>query len=189
MRISTPLVGKRHFALALIPFIVTACAVQTPQSALVPAASTLRTTSSSTPTPAAVVSSSLGNISWLMPGSWRVVRPRSWTAPVGPLLFLSNARIIDPCASSYRGTECLKPVTKLPPGGILVTFGGSATVGTQNQVIPHQSALHQECQDMGGEREMWTFFGGLGINACLRGPNFATNQTLFQRMMSTLKKS
>ena len=153
MRISTPLVGKRYFALALIPFLVAVYAVQRPQSALVPAASTLRTTSSSTPTPAAVVSSSLGNISWLMPGSWRVVRPRSWTAPVGPLLFLSNARIIDPCASSYRGTECLKPVTKLPPGAILVTFGG------------------------------------LGINACLRAPNFATNQTLFQRMMSSLKKS
>lgn len=183
VRISNPLSGKGLLALVLIPFLLTACAAQTTQSAPIPP------TSTSTPTRAAVVRSSFGNISWLMPASWQEVRPRTWAAPVGPLLFLSNARIIDPCPSSYRGTECLKPLTKLPPDGILVTFGGSATVGTQDQLIPHQSALHRECQDMGGEREMWTFFSGVGINACLRGPIFSTNQTLFQQMMSSLRKS
>jgi len=187
MRISTSLVGKRHFALALIPLLLTSCAVQTPQSVPVPP------TSSSTPTStlagAAVVRSSFGNISWHMSASWQELRPRTWTAPVGPLVFLSNARITDPCPSSYRGTECLKPLTKLPPNGILITIGGSATVGTKNQMVPHQSALHRECQDMGGERESWTFFEGFGINACFRGPNFTTNQTLFQQMMSSLRKS
>lgn len=175
--------------LLLILLLLTACAAPTPPSAPVPPTSSSRPASPPTPTRAAVVRSSFGGISWLMPTSWQEVRPRTWTAPVGPLLFLSNAQIIDPCASSYRGTECLKPLTKLPPGGILVTFGGSATVGTQNQLIPHQSALHRECQDMGGEREMWTFFSGVGINACLRGPNFTANQALFQQLLSSLRKS
>lgn len=183
MRILNPLLGKGLLALVLIPFLLTACAVQTPQSAPVPP------NSSSTPTRVSVVRSSFGDISWLMPASWQEVTPRSWTAPVGPLLFLSNAPIIDPCASSYRGTECLKPLAKLLSGGILVTFGGSATVGTPNQLIPQDVALLRECQDMGGEREMWGFFHGAGINACLRGPNFTANQALFQQMMSSMKKS
>lgn len=181
MRVSNLLIGKRLLALVLTPFLLAACATQTSPSSTAGF--------SSPPTPTAVVRSSYGDISWLMPASWQEVRPRTWTAPVGPLLFLSNARIIDPCPSSFRGTECLKPLLKLPADSILVTFGGSATVGTQNQLIPHESALHRECQDMGGEREMWTFFRGVGINACLRGPDFTANEAMVQQMMSSMKKS
>lgn len=175
---------KELLPLFLIPLLLTACAVQTPQSASVPA------TSTSTPTPAAVVSSSLGNISWLMPGSWQVVRPRTWTAPIGPLLFISNARITDPCASSNRGTDCWKPLTKLPLNGILITFGGSAIVQTDSLTpIFVALAVSRKCQEMGGVREIATFSLGLGIDACLGGPDFAANEALFKQLVSSMKKS
>ena len=183
MRISIPLLGKRLLALVLIALSLSACVIQTPQSAQV------LPNSSSKPVGDAVVRFSFGEMSWVMPASWQEVTPRSWSAPVGPLLFLSNARIIDPCASSYRGTECWKPVTKLPSGGILVTFAGSATVGTPNLLVPQVVAVSRICQDMGGEREFVAFFLGAGINACLRGPNFAANESLFQHLVSSVKKS
>lgn len=185
VRISNPLLGKRLLVLVLIPFLLTACAVQTPQSAPVP------TNSSSTPTRAAVASSSYGDISWLMPASWQEVRPRVWTMPVGPRLFLSNVRIIDPCASSFRGgTDCWKPLTKLPADGILVTFAGSATAQIPNpSPILTEVAVSRECQDMGGKREIGTYFLGFGINACLRGPNFTANEALLKQLVSSMKKS
>lgn len=184
VRISNPLVGKRLLVLVLIPFLLTACAVQTPQSAPVPP------NSSSTPTRAAVVRSSFGDMSWVMPESWQEVTPRTWTAPVGPLLFLSNTRIIDPCASSYRGTDCWKPLTKLPSDGILVTFAGSAIVQIESLTLVFvELAVNRKCQDMGGGREIATFSLGLGIDACLRGPDFAANEALFKQLVSSMKKS
>lgn len=98
--------------------------------------------------------------------------------------------MIDPCAFSDHGTDCWKPLTKLPSGGILITFAGSAVVR-----IPKPSpvlvkvAVSRMCQDIGGEREIATFFLGVGINACLRGPDFIANKALFQQMMSSMKKS
>lgn len=181
--ISNLLLVKRLLALVLIPLLLTACAVQTPQSAPVPP------NSSPTPTRAAVVRSSYGDVSWLMPASWKEVIPRSWSAPVGPLLFLSNARIIDPCPSSFRGAECWKPLTKLPSNGILVTFAGSATLHISKPLpVLREAAVSQVCRDMGGEREMGTFYLGIGIEACLRGPDFTANKSLFQQLLSTMKK-
>ena len=183
MRISNLLLGKRLLGLILIPFLLTACAVQAPQSAPVPP------NSSSTPTPAALIKSSYGNISWVMPASWKKVIPRVWTAPVGPLVFLSNARIIDPCASSFLVTACWKPLTKLPPDGILLTFQGSAGALLPNSKSPLKVAVRRDCQDMGGELEFMNSFRGVGIDACLRGPDFTANEALFQQMMSSMKAS
>ena len=177
------LLGKRHLALVLVPFLLTACAVQTPQSAPV------LSNSSPTTTPAAVVESSYGNISWVMPASWKKVIPRVWTAWVGPLVFLSNARIIDPCASSFRVNACRKPLTKLPPDGILLTFQGSAVVLPPNSKVPVKVAVRRDCQDMGGELEFVNFFHGVVIDVCLRGPDFTANEALFQQMMSSMKES
>ena len=183
VRISNLLLGKRFLALILIPFLLTACAVQTPQSAPVPP------NASSPPTPAAVVKSSYGNISWVMPASWKKVTPRVWTAPVGPLVFLSNARIIDPCASSFRVNACWKPLTKLPPDGILITFQGSAAALLPTSKPPVKVAVRRDCRDMGGELEFGTFFRGVSIDVCFRGPNFTANEALLQQMMSSMKAS
>lgn len=185
VRIPNLLLGKRPLALILIPFLLSACAAQTPQSAPV------LPNSLSTPTRTAVIRSSFGNMSWVMPASWKEVIPRIWTASVGPRLFLSNAQIIDPCASSYRGgIDCWKPMTKLPTNGILVTLAGSA-VAQIPKLSPKlvKIAVSQACQNMGGEREVSTFFLSLGVDACLRGPDFAANEVLFQQMVLSMKKS
>jgi len=169
---------KARLVLILTPLLLAGCATQTPPN------------SSTTPTPAAVVRSSYGNMSWVMPASWKKVIPRVWTAPVGPLAFLSNARIIDPCASSFRVTACWKPLAKLPSDGILVTFQGSAgALPTNSSKVLVKVAVRRDCQDMGGEREARTSFLGVGIDACLRGPDFTANEALFQQLVSSMKKS
>lgn len=180
LHVSNLLLRKRLLALIFIPLLLSSCAVQSPQSTSVPP------DSSSTPTHVTVVGSSLGDISWLMPASWNKVIPKIWTAPVGPLLFLSNAQIIDPCASAYRGSECWKPLTKLPVDGILVTFEGSATIQVESLALVFvELAVSRKCQDMGGGREIATYSHGLGIDACLRGPNFAANEAQFKELVST----
>jgi hypothetical protein len=174
------LLRKRHLVLICMPLLLSACAVQSPQSASVPP------NSLSTPTRAAVVRFSFGDMSWVMPASWNKVIPKIWTAPVGPLLFLSNAQIVDPCASTYRGTECWKPLTKLPADGILVTFEGSAIIQVESLALVFvELAVSRNCQDMGGRREIATYSHGLGIDACLRGPDFAANVAKFKELVST----
>lgn len=177
---------KARCTLILIPILLTACAAPAQPSASAPPSST----TGSAPTPSAVVRSSVGGMSFAIPASWQEVRPRVWTMPVGPRLFLSNAPIIDPCASSFRGDKCWKPLAELPSDGILVTFAGSGTAEISSpSPVPQEIAVSIGCREMGGERELATSFLGFGISACLRGPDLATNEALFDQFLSSMKRS
>jgi len=142
------------------------------------------------PTPSAVVTTFFGSMSFVMPASWQEVTPRVWTVPVGPRLFLSNAPIADPCALSERGPECWKPLAELPPSGILVTFAGSATTTLPNpSPVAQEIAVSGWCQEIGGERALTSNFPGFGVIACLRGPNLAANEALFDQLLISMKRS
>jgi hypothetical protein len=116
-----------------------------------------------------------------------VVTPRAWTAPVGPILFLSDAPIADPCPTGSLDADCWKPLATLPPSSIIVTFAGSATLSLPNpSPVPSEIALHDWCRAIGGDREMSTPFPGYVVFACLRGPDTAVNATLFAELVSSL---
>lgn len=177
---------RTRLTLILVPILLAACAAPTQPSASAPPSSTTE----SAPTPSAVVRSSVGGMSFVIPASWQEITPRVWTMPVGPRLFLSNAPIADPCAASWRGEKCWKPLGELPSDGILVTFAGSGTAEISSpSPVPQEIAVSGKCQDMGGERELATSSLGFGVSACLRGPNLAANEALFHQLLSSMKRS
>ena len=141
------------------------------------------------PATGAVVATSFGGVSFVMPASWQEVRPRIWGMPAGPRLFLSNASITDPCAVSPRGEECWKPLAELPPDGILVTFTSSAGLMLPNpSPTPHEIVVGGWCEEMGGERSLESSFLPFAFSACLRGPEFATNEALFAQVLSSMQR-
>jgi hypothetical protein len=141
------------------------------------------------PTAAAEVTQHVWGLSFVTPASWHLVEPRVWTYPVGPRLFLSSAAIADPCPSVFLQAQCLKPLAELPPGGILVTFGGSATLNPPNPTpIPIALLAGGLCAEIGGERELRASFPGFGVTACLRGPDLAANDAAFRRLVASISR-
>jgi len=140
-----------------------------------------------TPSPNPEVVGSYGGWAFKMPSAWNVVWPQIWTMPVGPGLFLSDAAIADPCPTQPEPTGCWLPLTELPANGILVTFSGSAVLTLANQSpVPMVRKAGQPCLDIGGDEEIATLLRGFGVSACLRGPNLASNETAFRRLLSTM---
>jgi hypothetical protein len=112
---------------------------------------------------------------------------RTWIG-VEPRLFLSNAPIAHPCPS--RPTEvsfdCWKPLDRLPANGVLVAFTSPRGVilpEWSGDVRQSQAALW--CEELGGERQLSTVFPMAGITACLRGPDFAVNDSAFRKLVSS----
>lgn len=138
----------------------------------------------------ALVTRHLGDLSMVMPADWKVLWPRVWIAPVGPRVFLSNAPIADPCPTAFlNGDECWKPLTELPPGGILVTVGGSAILGaSDSSPVVTSRPVGQVCKALGGEREMGAVFSGFGITACLRGPDLAASEAVVRDLVASIKR-
>jgi hypothetical protein len=128
----------------------------------------------------------LGPFSIVIPLSWHMVTHTVGTTP-GPFIFLSNVSIADPCPNKFLGAQCLRPLAQLPPDGIVVTFDGSATSPLPNPTpIPTSEALSGACAAMAGERELGVRFQGFGVIACLRGPDFTVNETVFNRLVASL---
>jgi hypothetical protein len=141
------------------------------------------------PSPNPEVVGSFGEWAFKMPSTWNVVWPHIWTAPVGPVLFLSDAAIADPCPTQPGPTSCWLPLTQLPANGILVTFSGSAVLRLPSaSPVPTVRKAGWPCLDVGGDEEIGTMFPGFGVNACLRGPRLASNEAAFRHFVSTMTR-
>jgi hypothetical protein len=151
-----------------------------------PGGTTSSPTPSSSPSDTGDVTHDFGVFSIVTPASWHVIT-RTWTNPPGPFLFVSNAVIADPCPTTFLGAQCLEPLAQLPPEGIVVTFDGSAGSGLPNPTpIPMAAPLGSACLAMAGEREQAVLFPGFGVTACLRGPDFTTNESAFARLVASI---
>ncbi len=190
---------KAPLALVALAVALAACAVTPPSPSPAVTASPPRSPASLSPSsvpspspypvPVDFVEVPFDNGTFMAPASWHVLTPRIWTAPVGPLLFLSDAPIADPCPTEARAaaTDCWKPLATLPPGSILVTFAGSGTLQLANPTPkPSEIAPQDWCAEIGGDHESVTRFPGYVVSACLRGPDTATNQALFAGLVASL---
>ncbi|MGH2511907.1 MAG: hypothetical protein ACRDGQ_04390 [Candidatus Limnocylindrales bacterium] len=129
----------------------------------------------------------LGPFSIVTPTSWQLITPYKWTQPVGPVLFVSNAPIADPCPTVNLGARCLAPLSQLPPDGIVVTISGWAIPSLPNpSPIPVDEPVNGACATMRGERELGVRFQGFDVVACLRGPDFAANEAAFDRLIASI---
>ena len=140
------------------------------------------------PQPAAMIPHAFGSLSFMAPADWQIVLPKVWTAPVGPRVFLSNASISDPCPTEFSDA-CWRPLAALPPTGILVTIGGSATAqpfdATPEVIVDSVSEI---CRTLGGERQLHASFAGFWVTGCLRGPDLATNETAFRELVASITR-
>lgn len=135
----------------------------------------------------------LGPFSIVVPSSWHMIThavestPAASFTPAGPFIFFSNVAIADPCPIKFVGAQCLRPLAQLPPDGIVVTFDASATSPLPNPTpIPTIEPPDSACAAMAGERELGVRFQGFGVTACLRGPDFAANETAFNRLVASI---
>lgn len=159
-----------------------------PSSAGTPVASA---PASVAPTPSAPgdVTRTYGDLSFVAPASWSIVAPHIWVAPTGPLLFLSNAPIADPCPTETLGHDCSIPLAQLPTDGILVTFVGSAIPSLPNPTpLPVEAPAAGECARIGGEHEYSVLLQGFGVDACLRGPDFDANSEAYRRLVNSIRR-
>ena len=181
---------KAHLALVAATVLLAACTadVSAPPSPASPSPSaTPAVEPSPTASAADLVKLSVGDRTFSAPASWQMVRPRRWTAPVGPILFLSDAPIADPCPVVFLDAGCWKPLEILPANGIVVMFSGAAVLSPPNpSPMPREIEVRDWCKEIGGEREMSTNFPGCTIEACMRGPDMATNESLFVGLVSSV---
>ncbi len=185
----------RGLGLLLLGIVLAACTAVHPPTGTAPATPAGPSSSpTSAPSP---TTATVGSMAFLVPPGWHVVRPRSWVAPTGPALFLSNAPIDDPCPTSFRGTACLEPLAQLPPDGILVMFTSAAAAalsvsapslawfapGSPVPIAVGTSSPDSPCTAMGGEVEAQTILRDFEVTACLRGPGLAAGEAMVQALI------
>lgn len=132
-----------------------------------------------------------GRLSFTTPPGWSMVMAHRWTMPVGPIAFLANVPVADPCSTELlAGEACWRPVDALPPDGVLVTFSGMATVTPRDLVGKITTGpAEAACASLGGEERMGAPFGGFSVSACLRGPNLAAGEAAFREIVASLLAS
>lgn len=165
-------------------------------SAAAPASAAGPAASPSVPVPTAAPSAStmtwnVGGRSVVTPAGWHLAMAHRWTMPVGPMAFLSNAPVVDPCSTELLpGSACWKPLLALPAGGVLVTFSGSAVL-TPSDLWGKVStgAADAICSSLGGETQMGAAFGGFVVRACLRGPDVSAGEDVFRQIVASLLAS
>ena len=133
----------------------------------------------------------LGGLSFTTPAGWHLTTAHRWTMPIGPIAFLSNAPVADPCSTELlQGDACWRPLAALPADGVLVTFSGSATLTTRDMWGKVTTAPPSaRCAALGGEEQMGAVFGGFGVAACLRGPDLSAGEDAFRQIVASLLAS
>ncbi len=187
-------VGSLAIAIALILVVAVVvprfhgAAPGASQSA-VPSAGPTASSPSPVPSPSGVaeVTFQLGPFAIVIPSYWHMITRTVGPTGAGPFIFLSSAAIADPCPTKFLGAQCLRPLSQLPANGIVVTFDGSVRSTLPNPTpIPTIEPVGSACAAMAGERELGVGFQGFDVTACLRGPDFTTNETAFERLVASI---
>lgn len=132
-----------------------------------------------------------GGQSFTTPAGWHLTWAHRWTAPIGPIAFLANTPVSDPCSTQFLAYDaCWKPLEALPADGVLVTFSGSAGLTTRDMWGKVTTgAADASCASLGGDEQMGAVFDGFGVSACLRGPDLASGEAAFREVVASLLES
>ena len=136
---------------------------------------------SPSPTSQAEVVQYLGGLSFVTPADWHLL-PSSFAILPGPVLFVGNATLADPCPTVLVVNGCIR----LGPNQILATFSSVAITGLNPVRDVTASAPDAQCAEIGGERQLNVRLDSLYLTACLRGPDFDANESAFRRLVASV---
>jgi hypothetical protein len=148
-------------------------------------------------------SGNVGSLSFLHPRTWHETRYAVRSSFSDLIVYLSTAPLHDPCVTTGETTTCGRPLAKLSPGGVVVSWNniGFPHVGPE---IPHpNTTIGGQPADLEVTRPGSGMCTGLSQDetvtadiarphgnhyemvACLRGPDLARNETLVRSMLAS----
>ncbi len=121
------------------------------------------------------------------------------------IVYLSNAPLHDPCTTIGGTTTCGRPLAKLRPGDVLVSWNNvgfphvgpeiphpNTTIGGQPADLEATRPGDGMCTSLGQDETVTADIARPQGNhyemvACLRGPNLARNEALVRQMLASTR--
>jgi len=115
-------------------------------------------------------------VSFRYPDSWHVYH---WPIPsptIKYIAWLSNARLHDPCIRQRTGIQCTRPIERLPPKSVLLTWRLVTLLRADSFRSGVWITRPGSCGEVGADETITRRFHGYVVEACIRGPAVARTQ-------------
>jgi hypothetical protein len=149
-------------------------------------------------------SGNVGDLSFQHPRAWHETRYAVKSSSSSLLVYLSTAPLHDPCVRRGGMTTCGRPLAKLRPNGVVVSWSAAgfpigpnirhpnATIGGRSAELEITRPGRGPCTGMGQDETVTAVIARFPGNlyemvACLRGPNLARNEALVRQMLASTR--
>ena len=148
-------------------------------------------------------SGNVGSLTFSHPRRWHETKYTMVSSFSDLIVYLSNAPLHDPCSTLGSTTTCGRPLARLHPGDVLVTWSNIGFPHTGPEIPHPDTTIGGQPADLEIARPGGGTCTGLGQDetvtadiarphgnhyemvACLRGPNLARNEALVRQMLAS----